>query len=288
MEREHRWRHALEARRYDSSMADGDRDPTLVWEKMWVGRPEGTHFADNGRSPLAFSDEGTGLETQAVLERIDAEEDDDENVSEIDDSDQTSYLSDPALDKVWALVGVAVALGGVVLWAAPRIKTWVLGRRGKKMALPQTGEDAEGAEDERAIEAEVITAMEFTSLVEAVVEEPTTIMSSIEARQRMVECMLAAAVIADHIRAFRNVKIENDEGFSELETEQITQLERAVEQLSVLGVTNTINQLISADHTLLDEQQMKQLRDTFGGGYLANGEYVPLKKKKVRKALRTV
>lgn len=268
-------------------MADGDRDPRLVWEKMWVGRPEGTYFADNGRSPLAFSDEGTGLETQAVLKRIDAE-DDDENVPETDDSDQRSYLSDPALDKVWALVGVALAVGGVVLWAAPRIKNWVLERRGKKMALPQTGEGAEGAEVEQPVEAEVITAMEFTNLVEAVVGEPPTIMSSTEARQRMVECMLAAAVIADHIRAFKNVKIENDEGFSELETEQVTQLERAVEQLSVLNVTNTINQLIAADHTLVGEQQMKQLRDTFGGGYLANGEYVPLKKKKVRKALRTV
>lgn len=271
-------------------MADDDRDPGLVWEKMWVGRREGTHFADDGRSPLAFSDEGTGLETHAVLERINAEEDDHENVSEIDDSDQTSYLSNPALDKVLELIGVAVAVGGVVLLAAPHIRTWMLERRGKKMSLPQTGESAEGAEVERAVEAEDITAMEFTNLVEAVVEEPPTIMSSTEARQRMVECMLAAGVIADHIRAFRNVKIENDEGFSELETEQVTQLERAVEQLSVLGVTDTINQLIAADHTLVDEQQMEQLRDMFGGGYLANCEYVPLKKKKkkVRKALRTV
>ena len=73
------------------------------------------HFADNGRSPLAFSDEGTGLETQAVLERIDAEEDDDENVSEIDDSDQTSYLSDPARYHEGGLATLAQLAGGLTL-----------------------------------------------------------------------------------------------------------------------------------------------------------------------------
>lgn len=251
---------------------------------MWVGRPEGTHFAADGRSPLAFSDEGTGLEGQARFASI--EDDDDEDADAQDEDQPEHYKSNPEHGDGWKLLlggaFLVVALG--VLWAAPRIKALVVGRRAQKAALEQA---AEGEESAPAIEGRVINAVKFTGLVEAVVEDPPTIMSSTEARQRLVECMLAAAVIAGNIRAFRNVKVEAGDGFNELETEQVIQLEHAIEQLTVPQLTDTINQLIEADHTLLGEEQMTELHDTFGGGYLAEGKYVPLKKKKVRKALRT-
>lgn len=103
-------------------------------------------------------------------------------------------------------------------------------------------------------------------------------MSSAEAQKRLLALLAAAACIADQVRALVNARIEDDEASLELK--------RVMEKLTAPQITDSINRVLEADSSLLDEEVSAEFMKIFGGGRTVDGQYVPLRNEKIKEALR--
>ncbi|WP_165939009.1 hypothetical protein [Streptomyces sp. BK205] len=243
-------------------------DPTeMVWEKMLVGRPQGTHLSrsrtSGGFSPLVRGDDSNELETQVTLLPV-GDEDEHE-------------VSDTVLKVA---IGVAAGVAGtlVVVKAAARIKSRWTDLKSKRSKASERNEA-----DGRAPAAEMVTlnsaaSAAFSSEVDAVLEEHRTSMSSAEAHRRLLALLMAAAFIADQIRVLKHAHIEGDDASLELES--------ALGKLASPQITDGINQMLEGDSSLLDEEASAEFMNIFGGGRISGGHYVPLRNENVREVLR--
>jgi len=102
--------------------------------------------------------------------------------------------------------------------------------------------------------------------------------SSEEAQRRIAMIMVAAAFIADQIRALSRARVENAEAPRELRT--------ALAKLSAADLTDTVNRMLEANSSLLSDDTSAAFMKIFEGGRVVEGEYVPLRHNKVRDALR--
>lgn len=193
-------------------------------------------------------------------------------------------------DKVVAatagtLAAVALIVAGVI--AAPHIKKWwqekafpflktkwpPLERFSRPAA--RTG-DSEVAQTELALLSKTATA-DFSEAVDAALEDSKSSMSRETARKRLAAILIAAAFIAEQIRVLSYAHIEDDAQFPELTS--------AIEKLTTQQVTDSINRMIEADASLLDDETSTSLMKFFGGGGVIDGEYVPLRNGNVKAVL---
>jgi hypothetical protein len=234
-----------------------DLDPEMLWEPMWVGRPAGTHFSAGGTSPLARSDDTNRLETQAVFG------------GPVDENEGDSDLLKVA---VGLGVGVLLTIGG--LKGVPRLTSWWK-NRGATAAEPARAV----ASDDEAVtsEAPSMSVAAFASEVEVALEEHRTKMSSAEAQRRIVEIMLAAAVIAENVRALSGAQLEDDAH---------SKLRNALADLAAPDVADYVNRALAADSSLLDDRTLGRVVELFGGGRTVDGQYVPLRNDRVAEVLR--
>ncbi|GAA1639098.1 hypothetical protein GCM10009744_30680 [Kribbella alba] len=172
---------------------------------------------------------------------------------EDDEGDQSDLLK--------VAVGIALTIGAVK--AASHVQTWWKERRAKKVALSEAAEPA-GEADTSDVATLAVAA--FASEVEVALNEQRTKMSSAEAQRRVLEIMLAAAVIADNIRALSSAQVEDGAR---------AELQSAPAKLTVPQVTDSLNRMLEADGTLLCEQASADLMRIFGGGCAVDGQYMP-------------
>lgn len=243
-------------------------DPSMVWEKRWVARPVNTHFSADDSSPLARSDETNRLVAQAELgPRVDEDED--------EDGEQGSDL------LKWAAVLVAgVLLGAGAIKAAPRIVSWRRNRRVQAGSASDTGPVDDEVEPRATdvMSSPATSSAVFESEVEVALEDHRESISSAEAQRRIFAILVAAAFIADQMRELSNVRIADHEASPELQG--------AMDRLSAPQLTESLNRMLEADSSLLDDETAAKLMETFGGGQVVEGQFVPLRNDKVKEALR--
>ncbi|MFG3645098.1 hypothetical protein ACGF3C_32980 [Micromonospora sp. NPDC047762] len=163
----------------------------------------------------------------------------------------------------------AVAVGGTILTvkAAPHIKGWINGLRSKL-----SGE----ADSQPALDSDAETS--FTQQVELALEDFRAGMSSEEAQRRIAMIMIAAAFIADQIRALSHACVKDTEAPLEIRT--------ALAKLSAADLTDTVNRMLEVNSSLLSEDTSAAFIKIFEGGRFVEGAYVPLRNEKIRDAFR--
>lgn len=262
-------------------------------EKMWVDYPDGTHLSQSrqeagGFSHLVRDDKTNSLTTHATLHPI---------------TDKGTGFD---LSR-FVLVGGA-ALGGIVLGAAavkvtPHVISWWNDRiipAWNDRALPavqsrfrnlfRRKERKRGAlQDETAetTDAPVLpltqadaTCALFVEQVDALSGEPGTPMSQAEAEERLFAILIAAACIAEQIRALSGVRLESED------SERVELLSGAIQQLSTQRIADVINRLLESDTTLLDEATVDQFMKVFKGARIPGQGYAPIRVEQLQKALR--
>lgn len=250
-------RHRVGDRPYSWRMATDDSTP-MIWETRKVGRPVGTHYSAGGSSPLARGDDTNKLETHATLGPV---VDDDEG-----DATETAIQV-----AVGIAIGVVTTIG--VIKATPHVKRWIKRLRSKW----------DGGSEEREVALETASAgvatlsiAEFASEVDAALDEHRTSMSSAEAQKRVLAILMAAAFIADELRALSSAQIEDGSP---------AELRKAIERLTAPQLTESLNRVLEADASLLDDRTSAELMNLFGGGRTSDGQYVPLLHDNVKEAL---
>jgi hypothetical protein len=247
-------RSIVSARTYSRRMTFEDLDADLLWEPMWVGRPAGTHFSAGGTSPLARSDDTNKLETQAVFG------------GPVDEGDS-------GLLKVVVSLGVGVLLTIGGLKGVPSLTSWWK-NRGATAAEPARA--VASGDEAVTFEAPSMSVAAFTSEVEVALEGHRTKMSSAEAQRRIVEIMLAAAAIAENVRALSGAQLEDDAH---------SKLRIALAELAAPDVVDYVNRALAADCSLLDDRTSGRVVELFGGGRTFDGQYVPLCNDRVAEVL---
>lgn len=226
-----------------------------MWDQYWVWKPAGTHFGADGSSPLAFSDVGNRLAGQAHLGPL---------VDRAEDA-----LGE---DAAKVLAGVLVGIGGTVLaakYVVPQVK---------KLRARFKGTTEVETEGTDVVVLDAVRVGDFSESVGTALADLGPEMSSEEAQRRIVNVMLAAASIAENLRALDGARIQEDDTSRALEA--------SIKQLSTTKVTDSINRMLESDSTLLGEEDSLAFLTAFGGGQIVDGEYVPIKRKHVKKALR--
>jgi hypothetical protein len=236
-------------------MASSDQTK-MVWEKRWVGRPANTHFSAGDTSPLARSNDTNKLVTQAKLGPL------------VNDRRRPSG----------AVLQVAVEVA--VRLAAAELARYLKTRRAAAKA--QRNSNLEASEvDSQAVAAE-LTALDgavtadFANEVDVVLEEHQASMSSAEAQERLLAILVAAAFIAEQMRALSNVCVEDAS----------PELRNAMDKLTIQQLTDSMNRMLEANSSLLDDETSAELMKVFGGDRFVDGQYVPLRNEKIEDVLR--
>ncbi|MDT0276539.1 hypothetical protein [Blastococcus goldschmidtiae] len=235
-------------------MTFDDAGSELLWETRRVGRPVGTHFSAGGSSPLARADDTNKLETHAVLGDV---------VDEDDGPDDSN-------------VALAVGLGALLtlgaLGAARLVQGWWTSRPATEEKSAEAG-DVNGA---ATSEGDTTSVAAFATEVEVALEQHRTEMCSAEAQRRIVDIMLAAAVIAENVRALSDAELDDDAH---------SKLKNALAELAAPDVADGINRALAADPSLLDDRTSGRVVELFGGGRTVDGRYVPLRSDRVAEVL---
>ena len=181
-----------------------------------------------------------------------------------------------------AAVSLAAGILGTVavMKSAPRIKSWWLDTvvpTAKNVwgTIEPASNSADLAETEAMLKQPILDA--FTNGVEKAVQDTRGPMSSADAQRNLLEIMMAASIIADRMRALSNARIEDDT--------ELPELRAAIEMLTTQQVTDSINQMLQSDSSLLDPDTRVIFWGIFGGGQDDEGEYVPITMDAVRDAL---
>lgn len=181
----------------------------MIWEKYWLGRPAGTHYSDGTSSALLFGDGTNKLRTHAVRgPRIESE-------------------GSPDLLPLAVAIAAGVSVGIVVKTAAPKVKVWWNDLRSQRSQNAATRElDREA----QAVAVSAIPVEDFSKAVDLALERHRT-MSSAEAERRILELLLAAAIIAKNMRALSGAHIEDGASL---------ELQAAIEKLTVPQLTDKL------------------------------------------------
>lgn len=169
---------------------------------------------------------------------------------------------------------IAVATGGIIAAAksAPHIKGWFNDLTSKSSG----NSEMSGGERQPALDGAAAT--NFSQQVAAALDDLRTDMSCEEAQRRIAMIMIAAAFIADQMRALSRARVEDADAPQELKT--------ALERLSSLDLTDTLNRMLEANSSLLSEETTTALMRIFEGGRFVEGEYLPLRNDRIKDALR--
>lgn len=228
----------------------------MVWEKRWVGRPADTHFSAGGTSPLARSNDSNKLVTQAKLGPL------------VDDKRRPSGAVFQAVTEV----AVRIATAELARYLKTR----------RAAAKEQRSSNLEVSEvDSQAVAAE-LTALDgavtadFANEVDVALEEHQASMSGAEAQERLLAILVAAAFIAEQMRVLSNARIEDAS----------PELRNAMDKLTVSQLTESMNRMLEANASLLDDETSAGLMKIFGGGRFVHGQYVPLRNEKIKDVLR--
>jgi hypothetical protein len=231
----------------------------MIWEPYWLGRPAGTHYSDGTSSALLFGDVANDLRTHAVRGP---------RIEEDDESEGSPDL------LTWAVaIAAGVSLGIGVMKAAPKVKLWWNDLRSKRLRNAARGDVDR---DAPAVALSAIPVEDFSKAVDLALEQHRT-MSSAEAQRRILEILLAAAIIAKNMRALSRAHIEDGASLT---------LQTAMEKLTVPQLTDSLNRMLELDSSVLDDETSAMFMEIFGGGRRADGQYVPLQNEKVKRALR--
>ncbi|MCI4064033.1 hypothetical protein MRQ36_16090 [Micromonospora sp. R77] len=169
---------------------------------------------------------------------------------------------------------IAVATGGIIaaVKSAPYVKGWFNDLKSKSSGNSEMSE----GESQPALDGTAAT--NFSQQVEASLDDLRTDMSSEEAQRRLAMIMIAAAFIADQIRTLSRARVEDADAPPELKS--------ALERLSALDLTDTLNRMLEANSSLLSDETTAALMKIFEGGRFVEGEYLPLRNDKIKDALR--
>jgi hypothetical protein len=231
-------------------------DPSdMIWEGYVLGRPAGTHYSDGTSSALLFDDGTNELRTHAARgARIESE-------------------GPPDLRNLAVAIVAGMSLGVGVMKAAPKVKVWWNGLRSRQSRNAATRDvDSEA----QAVALSAIPVEDFANAVDVALEQHRT-MSSTEAQRRILEILLAAAIIAKNMRALSGAHLEAGASL---------ELQAAMEKLTVPQLTDSLNRMLELDSAVLDDKTSAVFMQIFGGGRSADGQYEPLQHAKFTEALR--
>lgn len=190
----------------------------------------------------------------------------DHSYSESQDDDSSSDTHDA--EALAAIIGLAiVAIYGAVK-VAPHIRRWWLVRflPSLRSRWPFKRQTISQLQTPLALASAVrATPADFSAAVEVALEDPRNGMTSEEAQRRLAATLAAAAFIAEQVRMLSSARLE-DGKFPELQS--------AMEKLSTQQATDAINQMLSADTSLLDEDTSAELMRLFGGEGFVRSETV--------------
>lgn len=258
-------------------------------EKMWVDYPDGTHLSQSRQDPGGFStlardDKTNSLTTHATLHPITGK--------------------DTGFDPSRFLVGASVVvLGAAAVKVTPRVINWWNERvipAWNDRALPamqsrirnlfrRKGRKRGALQDETAETADALAlsltqagaaCAVFIDQVDALSGEPGTPMSQAEAEERLFAILIAAACIAEQIRALSGVRLESGD------SEHVELLSGAIRQLSTQRIADSINRLLESDTALLDEATVDQFMKLFKGARIPGQGYAPIRVEQLQEALR--
>jgi len=262
-------------------------------EKMRVDYPDGTHLSRShqdpgGLSALARDDVTDALVAHATLHPI------------IDDDTE----SDLSRLLVWVGGGV---LGGIVLGAAavkvtPHVISWwnerVVPAWNERMLpvmqsrirnLFRRKRRKQGTIQDKTAETPDAPALPltptdvacavFVEQVDALSGESGTPMSQAEVEERLFAILIAAACIAEQIRALSGVRLESED------SERVELLSGAIRQLSTQRIADGINRLLESDTALLDEATVDQFMKMFKGARIPGQGYAPIRVEQLQEAL---
>ncbi|MFF4461204.1 hypothetical protein ACFY13_16820 [Streptomyces mirabilis] len=159
--------------------------------------------------------------------------------------------------------------------AFPGVKRWVR----KENVVASTTDEGHA----QATATELITASRpapagCSKAIDVALEDHRTNMSSEEAQTHLAEMLAAAAFIAGKMRLLSNSRIEEDPDFPGLKS--------AMEKLTTQQVTDSVNRMLEANPSLLEEEASAEFMRIFGGGRVVDGNFVPLRNERVKDALR--
>lgn len=120
----------------------------------------------------------------------------------------------------------------------------------------------------------------FVEQVDTLSGEPGTPMSQAEAEERLFAILIAAACIAEQIRALSGVRLESED------SERVELLSGAIRQLSTQWIADGINRLLESDTALLDEETVDQFMKLFKGARIPGQGYAPIRVEQLQEALR--
>ena len=119
----------------------------------------------------------------------------------------------------------------------------------------------------------------FVEQVDAFSGEPGTSMSQAEAEERLFAILIAAACIAEQIRALSGARLESED------SERVELLSGAIRQLSTQQIADGINRLLESDTALLDEATVDQFMKMFKGARIPGQGYAPIRVEQLQEAL---
>ena len=250
-------------------------------EKMRVDYPDGTHLSRShqdpgGLSALARDDVTDALVGHATLHPIAGKD------AEFD------------LPRILVLVS-GVALGAAAVKLTPHVISWWNERmlpamqsrvrnlfrrkRRKQGALQDETAETTDAPALPLTQADAACAL-FVEQVDALSGESGTPMSQAEAEERLLVILIAAACIAEQIRALSGVRLESED------SERVELLSGAIRQLSTQRIADGINRLLESDTALLDETTVDQFMKVFKGARIPGQGYAPIRVGQLQEALR--
>lgn len=181
-------------------------------------------------------------------------------------------------------ITVAVTVVGTVALTknAPRIQSWWEGQVIPAAEMTFRRITREGAPRSQSPMSELpsseLVVQDFSYQVDVALEDATMRLSSEGAQRHLLEIMMAASIIAYRMRAVSDARLEDDAHPPELGS--------AIEKLTTQQVTDTINRILEANASLLDDETSAIFAEIFGGGQVVDMEYVPLRNESVKEALR--
>ena len=119
----------------------------------------------------------------------------------------------------------------------------------------------------------------FVEQVDALSGESGTPMSQAEVEERLFAILIAAACIAEQIRALSGVRLESED------SERVELLSGAIRQLSTQQIADGINRLLESDTALLDEATVDQFMKMFKGARIPGQGYAPIRVEQLQEAL---
>ncbi|GAA4227844.1 hypothetical protein GCM10022254_16530 [Actinomadura meridiana] len=177
---------------------------------------------------------------------------------------------------VGVVMGVVVT--SVAIKAAPRIKSRWNDLKAKRNRNSEASEaDGRAATTEMA-DLSSTAPVDFPKEVDVTLEDFSVSMDSAEVQRRLIAILVAAAFIADQMRALSNARTEDDGASLDLKS--------TMEKLTAPNIVGGMNRMLAANSSLLDEETSAEIMKLFGGGRFVDGQYVPLRNAKIKDVLR--